>query len=83
MLWRHTLREDADRNPVSIQGHQLYQGLIIAGLMKHFALGVAAIDNVTTDIAHRGAYRAGLNSIYLGQRLCGKRKEECPYYSAL
>ena len=67
MIWHHTIRKDAHRNPVTSQADQFYKDLIIAGLMKHFVLRVAAIDDVITEVSYRGAGRAGHKTIYLGQ----------------
>jgi len=49
------------------EANQFYKDLIIAGLMKHFGLRVAAIDDVITEVCYRGAGGAGHKTIYLGQ----------------
>jgi hypothetical protein len=69
MIGHHAIRNNAHGNPVASQPNQLDKCLVIAGLMKHFALRVAAIDDMIAEVAYRGAGRAWHNPVYLGQCL--------------
>jgi hypothetical protein len=52
------------------------------GLMKHFVLRVAAIDDMIAEVAYRGAGRAWHNPVYLGQCLNQEKRRMFPFSGA-